>query len=179
MLNYSATACSTEEMGEADWVLLSLKSYSLPSAKKLIEPCMGANTRVLAIMNGYGIEDSLSLSIPRGKIFGGMAFICSNRGEPGFVDHSKYGPLLVGHGEDDEAELAEIDALFHGAKVAASTSASLLCSRYGTAHCPCHAILLLLPHRFPAARWEKLCWNVPFNGIAVAMGGITVVREAH
>ena len=22
------------------------------------------------------------------------------------------------------------------------------------------------------ARWEKLCWNVPFNGISVAGGGI-------
>ena len=22
-------------------------------------------------------------------------------------------------------------------------------------------------------RWEKLCWNIPFNGLAVGMGGIT------
>ena len=23
------------------------------------------------------------------------------------------------------------------------------------------------------ARWEKLCWNIPFNGLAVGMGGVT------
>lgn len=23
------------------------------------------------------------------------------------------------------------------------------------------------------ARWEKLCWNIPFNGLAVAMGGVS------
>eukprot|EP00669_Euglena_mutabilis_P013437 TRINITY_DN8406_c0_g1_i1.p2 TRINITY_DN8406_c0_g1~~TRINITY_DN8406_c0_g1_i1.p2 ORF type:complete len:192 (+),score=45.94 TRINITY_DN8406_c0_g1_i1:158-733(+) len=26
------------------------------------------------------------------------------------------------------------------------------------------------------ARWEKLCWNVPFNGLATALGGISVDR---
>ena len=24
------------------------------------------------------------------------------------------------------------------------------------------------------ARWSKMCWNLPFNGISVAMGGITI-----
>ena len=113
-----------------DWIMLSLKSYSLPAAKELIEPCMGTGTRILAIMNGYGIEEALALKLPREKIFGGMAFICSNRGDPGYVDHSKYGPLLIGHGTDDEKELVAVQELFEGSKVAATTSESLLCSRW-------------------------------------------------
>ncbi|MEO6397227.1 MAG: ketopantoate reductase C-terminal domain-containing protein, partial [Tepidiformaceae bacterium] len=31
------------------------------------------------------------------------------------------------------------------------------------------------------ARWEKLCWNIPFNGLSVAGGGIgtqTIVRDS-
>jgi 2-dehydropantoate 2-reductase len=27
-----------------------------------------------------------------------------------------------------------------------------------------------------AARWRKLCWNIPFNGIAVTAGGVTTDR---
>lgn len=137
-------------MGVMDWVILALKSYSLPAATALARPLIGPNTRVLAIMNGLGIEEALAETLSPAPIFGGMAFTCINRGEPGIVNHLKYGALQIGHLGDNAGELSKAQALFAGAQVPVTVSESYL-----------------------AARWEKLCWNIPFNGLAVALGGVT------
>mmetsp|Transcript_12772 Transcript_12772/g.35400 ORF Transcript_12772/g.35400 Transcript_12772/m.35400 type:complete len:215 (-) Transcript_12772:177-821(-) len=102
-------------------------------------------------MNGIGIEEVLSSKFPSNPILGGMAFACINRGDPGFVIHSAYGILQIGHFGDDQAILEEVQALFSGSKVEVNL-------------CPSYLV----------ARWDKLCWNLPFNGVAVAMGGVTV-----
>ena len=136
-------------LGVADWVLCGLKATSLGEASALIRPCLGPETRVLAIMNGLGIEDALAEAIGNGRVFGGLAFTCLNRGEPGTVRHSEYGQVAIGHPGDDAAELERALALWEGARVEVSAAPSLL-----------------------RARWEKLCWNVPFNGLAVAAGGV-------
>ena len=46
-------------------------------------------------MNGLGIEEALSETLSPAPILGGMAFTCINRGEPGIVNHLKYGALQV------------------------------------------------------------------------------------
>lgn len=47
---------------------------------------LGPETRVLALMNGYGVERDLAQWVDGGRIFGGMAFICANRGAPGSAE---------------------------------------------------------------------------------------------
>ena len=51
-----AVAASPEELGPADWVICSLKATALESARELVAPCVGANTRIVALMNGLGID---------------------------------------------------------------------------------------------------------------------------
>jgi len=134
----------SQDIGEVDWVIVALKSYSLTQAESLLKPLVRPNTRILAIMNGLGIEEVLASIFPSNPVFGGMAFVCINRVAPGFVDHSAYGKLQVGHFGDDPKLLAEALSLFQCSKVE-----TVLCNSY------------------LAARWEKLCWNLPFNGMAV------------
>lgn len=148
-LERPAIARDPADLGVADWVLCGLKATSLGEASALIRPCLGPETRVLAIMNGLGIEETLAEAIGSGRIFGGLAFTCLNRGEPGTVRHSEYGQVAIGRLGDDAAELERALALWEGACVEVSAAPSLL-----------------------RARWEKLCWNVPFNGLAVAAGGV-------
>lgn len=148
-LERPAIARDPAELGVADWVLCGLKATSLGEASALIRPCLGPETRVLAIMNGLGIEEALAEAIGSGRVFGGLAFTCLNRGEPGTVRHSEYGQVAIGRLGDDAAELERALALWEGARVEVSAAPSLL-----------------------RARWEKLCWNVPFNGLAVAAGGV-------
>ena len=148
-LERPAIARDPADLGVADWVLCGLKATSLGEASALIRPCLGPETRVLAIMNGLGIEEALAEAIGSGRVFGGLAFTCLNRGEPGTVRHSEYGQVAIGRLGDDAAELERALALWEGARVEVSAAPSLL-----------------------RARWEKLCWNVPFNGLAVATGGV-------
>ena len=137
-------------IGPVDWVLCGLKATSLEHAPELIRPCLGPETRVLAIMNGLGVEETLARSLGTERIFGGLAFTCLNRGEPGVVHHYDYGQVTIAHLSDDPAELACALTLWEGANAEIDTAPSLL-----------------------QARWEKLVWNVPFNGLTVAAGGVT------
>ena len=136
-------------IGPVDWVLCALKTTSLDAAPALIAPCLGPETRVLAIMNGLGVEETLAAALDSDRVFGGLAFTCINRGEPGTVHHYDYGQVVLAHLRDDPAELERALTLWQGAAVEVSAAPSLI-----------------------RARWEKLCWNVPFNGLAVAAGGV-------
>ncbi len=137
------------EIGPVDWVICSLKSTALEQAEALVAPCVGADTRVVALMNGLGVEDRFGHWFGRERIFGAMAFVCINRGEPGVVHHLQYGRLSIGHLLDDATELDALEALLLTGGLDVVAAPNL---RY--------------------ARWEKLCWNIPFNGLSVAAGGI-------
>lgn len=140
---------ASEEIGPVDWVICSLKTTVLDDAERLVKPCLGRSSRILALMNGLGVEERLAAWAAPGRVFGGMAFVCINRGAPGVVHHLKYGRLSLGHLGDDATQTAELATLFAGAGAEVTAAPDL-----------CHA------------RWEKLCWNIPFNGLSVAAGGI-------
>ena len=141
---------SASEVGPADWVLCALKSTAIESAQALLAPCVADGTRILLLMNGLGLEEVVAGWFPEAQVFGGMAFTCVNRGEPGVVNHIDYGAVTIGHLGDDPASLDEALALWADARVEVIRAPSLL-----------------------LARWRKLLWNVPYNGLAVAAGGIT------
>ncbi len=152
-LDAPSIARTSEEIGTVDWVICALKATAIEDARALVAPCLGDRTRVLVLMNGLGLEGLFAEWFGAERIFGGLAFTCINRGEPGCVRHLDYGPVTVGHHLDDPAELEAAVGLWADARVEVSAAPSLL-----------------------AARWRKLCWNIPFNGIAVTAGGVTTDR---
>lgn len=144
-----AAFATPEELGTVDWVICSLKATALEAARDLVAPCLGADTRILALMNGLGIEPRFSEWFGPERVFGGMAFVCINRGEPGVIHHLEYGRVSIGHALDDPAENDRLRELLESGRIETVVAPNL---RY--------------------ARWEKLCWNIPFNGLSVAGGGI-------
>jgi 2-dehydropantoate 2-reductase len=145
------------EIGTVDWVICSLKATALESARDLVAPCIGPETRIVALMNGLGIEARFSDWFGPERVFGGMAFVCINRGEPGVIHHLEYGRVSIGHALDNPKENARLKSLLESGEIETVVAPNL---RY--------------------ARWEKLCWNIPFNGLSVAGGGIgtqTIVRD--
>ena len=142
-----------EAIGPVDWVLCALKATSLGHIEALLRPCIGPETRVLAIINGLGIEERIAERFGGRRVFGGLAFTCINRAEPGLVRHLRYGRLTIGHLGDDPGELARALDLWRGADVEVEGAPSLL-----------------------RARWEKLVWNIPFNGLTVVVGGVSTER---
>lgn len=149
-------------------MICALKSTGLDAIPDLIYPLLDNNTRVLNIMNGLIEEDLLAMLAEKcGKsptdeltccaaVYGGMALLCSNRIGPGHIDHSFAGLLSGGvaaasTSTTPQENQAAFEALWQPAEVDIAYEASLL-----------------------RGRWKKNCWNLPFNGISVAMGGVTI-----
>lgn len=150
------TAADLAVMGPVDWLLLGLKATALPVLPELAGPLLSEGTRIIAILNGLDIEEQVSALLPGHEVFAGLGFIGVRRGEPGRIVHEEFGALNIAHLGDDAGELERARALFEGSKVETP----------------------LAPNRL-RARWEKLGWNIPFNGLCVLAGGVAVDRIAR
>ncbi|KAL9180237.1 hypothetical protein ACHAXT_008207 [Thalassiosira profunda] len=172
---------TTEDMagsaddGGFDWVVCALKSTSLDKVPELIGPLMSPETRLLVIMNGL-IEDDLIEMLRKDReakglegvgckaIYGGMALICSNRLSPGKISHTYGGKLVCGVAYSADAEGDD------GTWVESDKQAILDLFE------PATAVPFEYEPNLRRGRWWKNVWNLPFSGISVSMGGITVDR---
>ena len=136
------------EHGTVDWLIVALKSYDLGHLPRLAAPLLAPHTRILGILNGIGIEDDIAEALPGYQIFGGLGFIGASRPQPGHVFHQEFGALDIGHHGDDPQAVQEAIALWEPTVVAARPAVGLV-----------------------RARWLKMLWNVPFNGLSAAAGG--------
>ena len=148
-------ACGdTHEMGPADLVLITLKATANPALETLIPPLLHEGTRLLTLQNGLGNEEFLAERWGADRVLGGVCFTCINRTAPGFIEHTAQGAVALGActpaGRD--AARAVVD-LFNAAGIECALAESI-----------------------SAVRWRKLVWNVPFNGLAIAAGGIDTAR---
>ena len=146
----AATYARSEEIGEVDLVVCALKTTAMDVAESLIRPCVGPNTRIIALMNGLGVEEQFASWFDPQRIFGGLAFVCINRGEPGVVYHMGYGRVVFGHLLNDFSAAQEIAQLFADADLDSQPTPSIR-----------------------QARWEKLMWNIPFSTLAITAGAVT------
>lgn len=138
------------EIGPVDLVICALKATAMDVAESLVRPCVGRGTRIVALMNGLGIEEQFGEWFEPSQVYGGMAFVCINRGEPGVIHHYGYGRVAFGHLLDDLDKVEQMAAIFAHAGLETLVRPSL-----------------------KQARWEKLMWNIPFSTLAVTAGGVT------
>jgi 2-dehydropantoate 2-reductase len=84
-------------LGEADHVLLTVKSYDTERVAPTLAPLLGERTAVVSLQNGVDNEEKLAASLGEGRIVGGAAYIFATISEPGVIDHTG-GParLVVG-----------------------------------------------------------------------------------
>ena len=138
----------TSEIGPVDLVLVGLKTFANHRLIELVSPLMTCDACVLTLQNGLGNEELLAEAFGAERVLGGIAFLCSNRGEPGTVHHMGQGRIRLGELSGGLSQRAEnLAALFNDAGV------------------PCEAVADLR-----RARWEKLVWNIPFNGLCALTG---------
>jgi 2-dehydropantoate 2-reductase len=136
------------ELGDVDLVLVGLKTTANDRLVALVAPLMKEETAVLTLQNGLGNEELLAAAFGAEKVLGGIAFLCSNRGEPGTVHHLGEGRIRLGE--------------FAGSL---SERAMAFAKMFNEAGVPCEAVGDLRK-----ARWEKLVWNIPFNGLCALTG---------
>ncbi len=136
----------TADMPPCDVVLVCLKSVNNHKLKELLPPLLESDPLVILIQNGIGVEDDVQAMFPSLQLAAGLAFICSAKTEPGRINHQCYGQInLASYSCRDEALLQQVLAHFN----AAGVKAGLV--------------------EYHEARWKKAVWNMPFNGMTVAL----------
>lgn len=137
---------STTDMPKCDVILVGLKTINNHMLPKLLLPLLHENSVVVLIQNGIGIEADVQQMFPDTALIAGLAFICSAKTEPGRVYHQCYGSINLGNYScKDESLFNAILNDFTNAGIQAGS----------------------VPYE--EARWKKAVWNMPFNGMTVAL----------
>ncbi len=112
---------------------------------------------VLVMQNGLCPERVVAERVGAARVIGALCFLCSNKVGPGHVDFLDYGHIKLGelsqHGVSERLQDIAGDFQLAGIK----------------AEC-CEDVRL--------ARWQKLVWNVPYNGLSALLGVTTDVLMA-
>jgi 2-dehydropantoate 2-reductase len=135
------------EIGPVDLVLVGLKTFANDGYSELIGPLLGNGTQILTLQNGLGNEEALAELFGSERVIGGVAFLCANRGEPGEVHHLGAGRIVLGEYQHvNRGRLESIVSMLKKAGVDCRASDDL-----------------------KRSRWEKLVWNIPFNGLCALL----------
>lgn len=135
-----------EEIGPCDLVMIALKTTANREFSRLLPPLVGPHSAVLTLQNGLGNEEALAELFPPAQILGGLCFVCLNRIAPGVIQHIDHGLVMLGEFQRwPEPRTHDLASLFKHAGIVSKISDNLAC-----------------------AHWEKLVWNIPFNGLGVA-----------
>jgi len=145
-----------EDMPLCDVAIIALKTTNNHLLKVLL-PQVVKHTGIVVIMqNGLAVEQVAADILPQATIIGGLCFIGSTKIGPGHIKHSDFGMVSLGHYMKDESaagitpelELVTENFLACGIDVKPVENLSFL-------------------------RWQKLVWNVPFNGLSVVLNSGT------
>lgn len=140
-----------EAIGPVDLVIVGLKTTRNHLFPELLQPVVGPNTILVTIQNGLGNVEALEALFPGRPVIGALCQIGVNREAPGRIRSfvPKDGFVLLGANAAAGGEVLEATRqLLEDAGINARTTPSL-----------------------GEALWRKLMWNVPFNGLTVAIGG--------
>ncbi len=139
-------ARTPEEIGICDLVIIGLKTTANDQFSKLLPPLVGDQTAILTLQNGLGNEEQLAALFGKEKVLGGLCFVCINRIAPGKIQHIAHGKIVMGEfGGWPEPRTHDIASMIRHSGVPCAVTANIM-----------------------QAHWEKLVWNIPFNGLGVA-----------
>jgi 2-dehydropantoate 2-reductase len=141
-----------EDMPQCDVAIVALKTTNNHLLEVLLPQIVKPDGIVVMMQNGLGVEQLASGILPLATIIGGLCFIGSTKIGPGHIKHSDFGLVNLGHymtdgssaGITPELKLITDDFLASGIDAKPVENLSYI-------------------------RWQKLVWNVPFNGLSVVL----------
>lgn len=155
--------CKTEDMPVCDMVIIALKTTENSILASVLPEIIHENTTLVVLQNGLDIEKDLSEMVPGAAIIGGICFLCSSKVGPGHIRHLDHGSIRLGEYLQDQYAVGISPAL---------RAVADIFSRAG--------IPVQLTDNITKARWEKLVWNMGFNGPAVVLNATTheIINDA-
>lgn len=151
-------------MPRCDVVAITLKTTANGILPEALPQVLKEGGIVLVMQNGLGFEEKAAAIVGPDHVLGVLCFVCSNKAGPGHVRHLDFGHITIGHYTGSGApsgiteDMKNIADDFTKAGVSVSLAPDL-----------------------GVARWKKLVWNVPYNGLSVALGATTdsLMKNPH
>ena len=147
---------SVAEMPACDVVIVSLKTTQNHLLPHLLPPIVKPGGVVLVLQNGLGIETEVAEIVGADRVMGGLCFLCSNKVAPGQIRHIDYKQITLG----DYAAGYQLCGI--------TERMQQIAHDLEQAGIP----IEFSPDLF-LARWKKLMWNIPFNGLSVVLNATT------
>ncbi|MCG5059217.1 MAG: putative 2-dehydropantoate 2-reductase [Limnoraphis sp. WC205] len=145
-----------QKMPACDVVIVALKTTQNHLLPQLLPPVVKEDGVVLILQNGLGIEPQVAEIVNAKRVIGGLCFICSNKVGKGHIRHLDYGMITMGEYNENyqpggiTPRIQQIAEDFNNAGIPVELSENLL-----------------------LARWKKLVWNIPYNGLSVVLNAKT------
>lgn len=137
-----------------DVVVVALKA----TQNQLLPSLLPKSGAVLLMQNGLGGEELIAKHVGPERVMSGLSFLCSNKVGPGHIRHLDYGQVALG----EFAARGVSDRL------------RVLAADFERAGIP-----VQLLDDFRVARWNKLVWNIPYNGLSVILQATTAELMAQ
>ena len=155
---------SVADLPPADVAVLALKTTQNHLLGDLLPPAVAEGGVVLVLQNGLGCEQDAAAVVGDDRVMGGLCFLCSNKAGPGHIRHLDYGFVTLAEFSADGRPRGITDRM---RSIASDFEAA--------------GIEIKLSEDLLLARWRKLIWNIPFNGLSVVLdAGIDqLMADAH
>ncbi len=146
-----------EDIPPSDAVLISLKTTGNAGLKEKIAPLIHKDTALIVLQNGLSMEQEFQEWFPDNPVLGGMCFICSRKTGPGTIEHQDYGLITLGALDPKQNPLRDETGRIMEAA----------------------GIPVTIVEDLHEARWRKLLWNIPYNGLSVVLDSSTDKIMSH
>ena len=140
------------DMPKCDVVIVALKTTDNHHFCDLLPPVVKDDGVVLLLQNGLGVEREVAEVVGDGRVMSGLCFLCSNKIGPGHIHHMDYGRV----------EFADYTG--DGSAAGITPRVRVVANDFERAGNP-----VVVNEDLVLARWKKLIWNVPFNGLTVVL----------
>lgn len=156
MLQHPNIYSHPQQMPLCDVVLVCLKTTNNHRLPELLSAVADEHSIVILIQNGIGVEEDVQHMLPHLQLVAGLAFICTAKVGPGHIRHQDLGHINLGNYScTDQERLQAVADDFNAAGIKT------------------HMVEYL------EARWKKAMWNMPFNGMTVALNTQTDCLLKH
>lgn len=145
-----------EDMPKCDVALVALKTTANHVLSDILPHVVRDDGVVVLLQNGIGVEDRIHGIVPEATIIGGLCFLCSNKVGPGHIRHLDFGAVRLAQYRDDNTAAGITPPLEAVGKMFEQAGISVM-----------------LAEHLVVARWQKLVWNMAYNGTCVVLAATT------
>lgn len=154
---------SATAMPSVDVVIVAWKTTANSALPHALEQICDPHSVVLVLQNGWDVESLAAQSVGAERVLGGCCFLCCNKIGPGHIQHLDFGHIVFG-------EYAQV------LSGAVTPRMAAIAKDFQSA-----GIKMEPTTNLSTARWRKLMWNIPYNGLSVVLDADTqqLMQDSH